>query len=109
MNLERAIEIAQSETAGPGELSILRSWLAGQYARTGALLTGILMRKPSVWQEIREREGIKSDRSADRAWEATPDGLKEMQYRMELKICDKLTSAIRTRIEIFQGEARNTF
>lgn len=109
MTLSEAIEASQSETANPSELSKLRLWLAGQYAYLNGQLTAILIRKPGAWNQIRYSGEVKSDTAADRLWDATEDGLNEMQFSRQMKSIEKLLSAVKTRIEILQGESRAQF
>ena len=108
MTFDAAIEQAQSE-ASPSELSKTRVWLAGRYAYLNGLVTEILKKKPFVWDKIRNSEGVGSDTQADRKWQMTEDGQNEIQYLRELKSCEKLMSAISSRIKIAEGEAHGQY
>jgi hypothetical protein len=45
----------------------------------------------------------------DKLWDATEPGIEEMRLRMKCKRIEKQMSAIKTMIEIYQGEARNNY
>lgn len=109
MDLNKAIEISQSEVSQPGELSECRLWLAGQYAYLNNQLIGILKNKPQVWNEIRYSGKVKSDTAAERLWEMSEMGLKEMEINKTLKSIEKISSAIKSRLDTLQGELRNQF
>lgn len=108
MTLEKITEqLRTSDAINPGDLSEMRLWISGEYAYLNNQLIGILMRKPEKWREIRYNGEVKSDTAAERTWQATEDGLNETILRMKLKTIDKLSSAIKTRLEVLLGEARN--
>lgn len=91
----------------PGELAEFRVQLAGLYAHASGLIEVILMRKPAIWNEM--RKGHKSDKSADREYEATQDGLDEVRLRLVMKRIEKMISSCKTAIDVATGEARNQF
>lgn len=111
MNQDKSVEaIARALQEGghaPHDLVAMRSWLSGQYAFLSGQLTDILMQKPAVWNELRKTQ--KSDTATERVWQGTVDGLAETKLRLELKVIEKLSSAIKTQIEIAIGEARQQF
>lgn len=107
MNYETIVKNLRDTQPSPGELSEIRQYLAGEYAFVSGQLQDILMRKPDMWQLFRKDAG--SDKQADRAYEGTEDGKLEAVYRLKLKAIEKLMSAIKTRIDIAMGEARNQF
>src|SRR5690242_17396016 len=110
MSIESIAEkLKNTETIYPPELSEMRSWLAGEYAYINSQLIGILMKKPEKWKEIRYSGDVKSDTAAERIWQATEEGLKETIYRMQLKTIEKLSSAIKSRMEVLMGEAKNQY
>lgn len=92
-----------TEGLTPGELSDIRVWLAGEYAYLGGKLCEILEKKPAIWNEL--RKDTKSDSQAEKLWEATGRGIEEMRLRIERKDMEKIMSALKTKIEIMQGEA----
>ena len=65
------------------------------------------MTKHQEWLQIRDKST--SDTQADRKYELTDNGKLEKVYRQQLKTCEKMMSAIKTRIEIMIVEARNQY
>jgi len=104
-----ATNLKNIDSIYPPELSQMRAWLAGEYAYVNAKLIDILMRKPDEWKKIRYSGEVKSDTAAERLWQSTQDGQMETAHRMKLKTIDKLSSAIKTRMEVLMGEARNQY
>jgi uncharacterized protein len=103
-------EIAQKlidEKMTPGQLSEVRMKLSATYSFIATRLDEILMVKPQEWLKIREQST--SDNQADRKWELTENGRLEKVYRQQLKTCEKMMSAIKTRIEVMTGEAKNQY
>jgi hypothetical protein len=47
--------------------------------------------------------------AADRAWEATQDGVDEMHQRLQMKRYEKQMAANRIMLEVMNGEARNNY
>lgn len=91
----------------PHELAERRVELSAEYARDSEILISILEQKPELWRQIRER--VKSDKAADREWEASALGLDEMKLRLKMKASEKKMSAARTMLEVLEGEARNQY
>lgn len=81
--------------------------LANEYADLGNELIQIKMIKAIHWTEL--REGVKSDAQADRAWERTEMGIREMQINSRMKINEKMISAIKTKINVMNMEAMNQY
>jgi len=90
-----------------GQLSELRMKLAGTYQFIASRLDDVPMTKPQEWLYLRDQS--KSVAEADRKWELTDNGKLEVVYRNRLKTCDRMMSAMKTRLEIMQGEARNQY
>lgn len=67
----------------------------------------ILEKKPALWMEL--RRATQSDTSAERAWSATPDGMRETTLRLKLRAVEKSMSATKTQLRILSDEARNLF
>lgn len=107
LTLEQIQEEMATGSISPGRVSDFRVYLAAIYAMRSTELEGILIVKPEVWLKI--RDGKNSDTAADRAWDGTADGLREMQLKMELKRIDKLTAALASKLRVMEGEARNQF
>lgn len=78
---------------------------SNSYATFSERLVEILKRKPAVWMEI--RKPLASDTSAERAYDATPDGLMEMELRSKLKVLEKSMAAVKTMLRTMEMEAKN--
>jgi hypothetical protein len=91
----------------PHELADSRITLAADYAFFSEQLEEVLAKKPAVWGTLRAQS--KSDKSADRLWEASADGIKEMQLRLRMKAIEKKMSAAKTMLDVLQGESRNNY
>lgn len=89
----------------PTELAERRVRLSAEYSRMSEELGDILTIKASKWAEYRST--VKSDKAADRIWDATDGGLREMRLRLKLKAYEKQMSSIKTMVDVLTGEARN--
>lgn len=92
-------------TLSPGQLSDYRVYLAALASSKTGRLQDILTKKPGYWLFIRENK--KSDRAADREWEATEAGIEEMNLRYLLKRIDRLSGALSTKLRVMELEAKN--
>jgi hypothetical protein len=63
--------------------------------------------KPAMWAEIRKT--VNSDKAADRAWEGTDLGIKEMKLKTQVKRLEKEISAAASALNLLNTEARNQF
>lgn len=100
--------IAQDLQAGnlsPHTLAEYKVKLAGWYSFYSQQLEDIMARRPVVWNAL--RKDLKSDKSADRAYEGTEDGIDLMRLTMLLKRIDKMTSSISSLLRLKELEARN--
>lgn len=97
----------EAMTASPGRLSEIVVDLSGYYAFIAGQLDDILVFKPSRWIEMRKEQG--SDKSTDRAWDATEEGQKEIKLRGEIKSLEKFISACKLRLRVKEGESRNLY
>jgi len=110
MNLvEISEKLKNLEGIFPGELSIMRGALAAEYYALNDQLMTILMKKPEAWQKIRYSGEVKSDTAAERAWQRTEEGKLETILRMQLKMIEKMSAAVKTRIDVLIGESHNQF
>lgn len=105
MTFAEAIDRVREENVPPGELSQIRTYLAGEYGFFSTELNKILIRRSSKWFEL--RSVARSDKQADLLWEQTDDGAREREIRFMLKSIDKMSSAIKTRLEVMAGESRH--
>lgn len=109
MTYEEALKIATEEEYynDIDALSRCRLVLAGEYAFRSTELIEILREKPAIVDKLREL--VKSDTAAERKWGKTEKGIREMEITRTLKLIDKVSSAVRSRIDILRGEAQNNY
>lgn len=81
--------------------------LSGEYSWLMGQLEEILRIKSVVWMEL--RKNVKSDTAADRAYDATPDGIKETTLRLQAKSIEKMMSALKSIIQIASDQSRNQY
>lgn len=93
----------------PHELADSVVVLSSEYSTMSEELADILKIKASKWAMFRVEEDIKSDKQADRRWDSTAEGLREMQLRLLLKASEKQQSAIKSLLRILEVEGRNQF
>lgn len=96
-------------TASPGRLSEILVGLSEYYSRLSEELGDILVFKTDVWLEVRAREGVKSDRMADKLWDAMDQGKKEIKLRYTSKGIEKMMSSIKTMLRTKENEAHSIY
>jgi hypothetical protein len=89
----------------PRELSEELLTLSGEYSNKTDELNELLDLKADNWESLRKL--VKSDASCDKKWEALPEGKRERRLRLLLKSYEKRMSAIKTSIQVMEGEARS--
>lgn len=92
-------------TSNPHECAEDLAVLAGEYSYIMGEWEQILQRKAATWNILRTQ--LKSDNSADKAWESTPDGIKESSLRLRAKGAEKMMSALKSLIRIAEAESQN--
>lgn len=90
-----------------GKMADLKVYIAAEYAFLSMELEKVLTLKQARW--LMFRESRTSDTQAEREWGRTAEGLHEISLRLRLKAMEKLMSALTTRINVAEGEARNQF
>jgi hypothetical protein len=105
LTLEHIEQEMFGEGLSPGQLADFRTYLAALGSSKTGELQDILSKKPAIW--LRIREGKNSDKAADREWDATAAGIREMELRMLLKRIDRLTSALASKLRVMEWEIRN--
>ena len=88
----------------------LTETLMRQSAEFGHLsdeLADILDTKAVKWVELRKEH--KSDTATERAWQATPEGMRETRVKLSLKKLEKQMSAIKTHLKTLSDEAHNMY
>jgi|ERR1700728_2631981 len=93
-----------SNTAGQAAEAL--SYLTGHYAHTCNQLQEVLADKPSFW--LLQREKVKSDTAAERAWENSPKGNQERILKYNLKATGQMIGTLRGIIKIAHEELLNT-
>ncbi len=91
----------------PQRAADMRVQLSGYYSNLSGQLEEVLKIKPSAWLAIRGHSDVKSDKAADRHWDGTELGIREMSLRMNLKRLDKAISSLSSLIRVKEGEAKN--
>lgn len=91
----------------PGEISEKIVEYAEEYSTLSDKLGMVLSGKPTLWMELRDKH--KSDTACEREWAGTILGLEETRLRLRLKSLDKTMSALKTRLRVLEGEARNLY
>lgn len=91
----------------PQQAQEWRNWLGAEYSFVGGQLTPILASKGKVWKELRKK--TKTDKQADLEWETSEWGQKEKILKMRLKRIEKLSSALRTQLEMWNKETYNQY
>ena len=91
----------------PRQLAEDRVNLSAEYATLSEELSDILTVKASRWAVYRADPDCKSDTAAEKRWDATSEGLREMQIRLKLKAFEKQMSAAKTMIDVMTAESRN--
>lgn len=103
--LENIDKELQTGGVTPQRAADMRVQLSGHYSHLSSQLEEVLKVKPGIWSRIRSE--CKSDKSADRHFEGTSEGLREMSLRMALKRIDKVISGLSSLIRVKEGEAKN--
>ena len=88
----------------PHELAEENIKLADYYGKVAEELIKVKTLKAEKWVFL--RADCKSDTQADRAWEKTEDGLKELTLHYKLKTIEKKMSAARKMIDVLNVEMR---
>ena len=81
--------------------------LANEFAKLSEELGDILTIKASRWAVFRADPECKSDKAAEKKWDATPEGLREMRIRLTMKAMEKQMSSMGTMLRTMELEARN--
>lgn len=81
--------------------------LANEYAGLSDELADILTVKATRWATFRADPECKSDTAAEKKWDATTEGLREMRLRLKMKAWEKQMSAQSTMLRVMEAESRN--
>lgn len=91
------------------QLAEERVTLSSEYATLSEELGDILTLRAAKWAMFRSDSECKSDKAADRKWESTPEGLREMRLRLKMKAMEKQIAAIGSMLRVLEAEGRNQF
>ena len=105
-DLKEIGEILQGEVS-PAELTDILQWLSGLYGVIAWDMSQVESKKPFEWTELRKR--CQSANETDKLWETTELGQLEIKHKWELRILDKMSSAIKARLRRLTEEAHNQF
>ncbi len=83
--------------------------MAREYQTAGNELVKIKVKKATEIIYIRAKADVKSDAQASRIWNATLDGIKELELTFKLKSLEKLMSAIKIKLRLMEYETRNQY
>ena len=107
MTIQEAIQKIRDNKDDPHVLADIRLELGAEYAFLSAQLEDILLEKAGAW--ISFREAAKSTVAADREWESSESGRRELSLKIRLKTVEKLMSAIKTKLEMSKVEGANYY
>lgn len=105
MTLTEIEQAIAEQRNNPHQLAEFRILLSAEFSKASDALTLIQQHKARSWMKIRAH--CKSDTSAERTWEATDEGLMEIELKARTKKLEKTMSAVRTMLEVLTAEARN--
>jgi len=100
-------ELREGMQFAPHDLSRYISFLSGEYSFYAGLREELLKRRPLIWNEMRKDH--KSDKSTDRAYEATTDGIDDIALKIRLKRLQVLITAFKTLLRTAEGQAINSY
>ena len=108
--MEQVKEIAKKLREGlfnndPVGASEALACLSGEYMFICGQLEEVLSKKSAIWNEL--RKNVKSDTACERVWENTAQGIDEIGLRLRLKGMDKMSSALKSLINLAEGQMRN--
>lgn len=90
----------------PRQLAEDRVRLSAEYATLSEELAAILTIKASRWAIFRADPECKSDKVADRKFDATPEGIREMQIKLKLKAFEKQLASMGSLLRVIEAEGR---
>ncbi len=89
----------------PHLLAEKRVQLSAEYARDSERLGELKAYRAVRWLLV--RKDCKTDKEADRTWEASSEGQEEMKLQYKTKGMEKEISAINSLLRVLDNEARN--
>ena len=81
--------------------------MAVDYGRLSERLNVIRKLYAEWWKY--NRDDYKSDKSAEKAWDLTAEGIEMSELQLKLKVKEKKMSASKTFLRVLENEARNQY
>ena len=91
----------------PRELSEKRLKLSEEYSRYSGEYANHIKKQADYFNEHRPEH--KSDNATQKAFDATPDGVRMAILKLKLKALEKEMSAINTHLRLLENEAKNLY
>ena len=91
----------------PRDIDRYRRFLAGQFEFLSEDWRLLEMGRQDEWNKL--RDGVKSDTRADRLYDATLAGLKQITLKSQLKSIEKMLSSLKGAQDQYHREAYNNF
>lgn len=101
------IQKALATVKDPGTLAEYRVTLSHKYGEASDRLEACEKLFAEWWSE--HRENYKSDAACERAFDKTEVGQEKRHWDLQRKKIDRMSSAIKTLIEVRTNEARNLY
>ncbi len=86
----------------PSQLGEAHMTLAGWYSHYSEAYENLLAQRPKEWKMI--KEGVKTNKEADREYEATEHGIDLMRLKHTMDRIDKMIAAIKSMIYVKNRE-----
>ena len=106
-NRIKELIIQAAKGASPGDLSEIGVKLSGYYALLGEEFQDLIVFQADRWLEL--RKDAKSDKMADRLWDATEEGKRSNVLRFKLKYLERVMAQINRRLRVAEGESFNRY
>jgi hypothetical protein len=81
--------------------------MSDHYGKLGQALND-LNKIYALWWKAK-RSDFKSDKSAEKEWDLTTEGMEMQTIRLKIKVIEKKMSAYKTYLRVLEGEAHNQF
>lgn len=91
----------------PQEMAERRLLLAEEYSRLSDEFAEHIKFQAEYF--ISNREKFKSDNATQKAFEATPDGVRMVILKLKLKAIEKTMSALNTALRLAENQAKNLY
>jgi hypothetical protein len=91
----------------PHEIAEDRILLSAEYQKLSSELAD-LMDKQTIYFTT-HWDNHKSDKSVERAFDSTPEGMRLNRIKLRMKAIDKQFSASRTMLDVLTNESRNLY